>query len=259
MAEKTKLKAPSEQSVKEEVVHLYQIVLKALRSEIVRGIYPVGTPLPSEAALMDRFRVSRHTVRAALRNLREAGLVRSHQGLGTIVEGPGANSGYVHQINTITDLFPVNVETRYDPVTHPIGPLPNWAEPVNNVTDERRWLTITALRYRSGTDTPINELTCFVAARFAGVGRVISMHGGSIYGMIEAIYGETIQEVEQTFVGAKARDGLGSRIGLSDGDPMIEVGRVYRLTSDHNVAVVSFNRYRVEDFSFSMSIRRVKD
>lgn len=259
MAEKTKDRTSSGDNAKEEVVHLYQIVLKALRSEIVRGIYPVGTPLPSEAALMDRFRVSRHTVRAALRNLREAGLVRSHQGLGTIVEGPGANAGYIHQINTISDLFPISVETRYDPVTLPIGPLPNWASSVNNITDQRKWLTITAVRYKIGTDTPISELSCFVAARFAGVGRVISTHGGSIYSMIEAIYGETIQEVEQTFVGAIAREGLGSRLGLQPGDPMIEVGRVYRLTSDHDIALVSFNRYRIEDFSFSMSVRRVKE
>ena len=72
---------------------LYQTVVKALRAEILRGVYPVGTILPSETNLLERFGVSRHTIRAAVRHLRDLGLVESHQGLGSVVLRPGGEPG----------------------------------------------------------------------------------------------------------------------------------------------------------------------
>lgn len=237
---------------------LYQIVVKTLQSEIVRGLYPVGSQLPSEASLVERFRVSRHTVREALRALREAGLVKSHQGLGTLVQRPGSREGYVHHINTISDLFPVSVKTHYEVIESKLVSLPEWACFFPEIEDSRTWLHVNGRRYRSDTDKPFNEVSTFVAARFAGVGRVIGTHPGSIYGAIEMIYGETISEVEQvigSFVADKER---GSAIGMKPGDVGIEVRRLFRIASDHDIALLSFNRYRPEDFTFSMSLRRVR-
>jgi hypothetical protein len=65
--------------------HLYLQVARALKEEIVGGVYPVGTQLPTEDELCERFSVSRYTVREALRRLREDNLVSSRQGAGTVV------------------------------------------------------------------------------------------------------------------------------------------------------------------------------
>ncbi len=54
---------------------LYLQVVRALKDEIVSGVYPVGSQLPTEEELCDRFSVSRYTVREALRRLREDNLV----------------------------------------------------------------------------------------------------------------------------------------------------------------------------------------
>src|SRR5215831_5142059 len=148
---------------------LYQIVVKTLQSEIVRGIYPVGTLLPSEAALVERFRVSRQTVRSAIRTLREAGLVKSHQGLGTMVRNLGANHGYVHHVSTISDLFPVNVETHYELVEGTLASLPKYAQSFLDENTDRTWLHIRGFRYREGSTTAFNEVDIFVPGRFAGV------------------------------------------------------------------------------------------
>jgi DNA-binding GntR family transcriptional regulator len=67
---------------------LYMQVVRALKDEIVSGIYPVGSQLPTEEELCDRFSVSRYTVREALRRLREDSLVSSRQGAGTTVVPP---------------------------------------------------------------------------------------------------------------------------------------------------------------------------
>ena len=51
--------------------HRYLQVARALRKEIVDGVYPVGSQLPTEHQLCERFSVSRYTVREALRRLRD--------------------------------------------------------------------------------------------------------------------------------------------------------------------------------------------
>lgn len=51
--------------------HRYLQVARTLRKEIVDGVYPVGSQLPTEHELCQRFSVSRYTVREALRRLRK--------------------------------------------------------------------------------------------------------------------------------------------------------------------------------------------
>lgn len=237
---------------------LYQIVVKALQSEIVRGIYPVGTHLPSEAALVDRFRVSRHTIRGAIRSLRDAGLVSSHQGRGTVVQSPGHSQGYIHHVSTISDLFPVNVETRYQVPNGELRGLPDWVQDLPPSISDRSWLHICGERFRPGETRPMNQVEVFVSARFAGVGRVVNGAAGSIYGMVELIYGETISQVQQIIGAFRADDVRGAALGLPPGETGMEIRRIYRLASDGDIALISFNYYRPEDFSFSMTLSRVK-
>jgi DNA-binding FadR family transcriptional regulator len=57
-----------------------ELVARRLRGEIVRGDTPVGEPLASEKELMERFGVSRPTLRAALRILETQSLVEVRRG-----------------------------------------------------------------------------------------------------------------------------------------------------------------------------------
>ena len=67
-----------------------ELVARRLRAGILRGETPVGGPLPSEAELMERFDVSRPTLRAALRILESESLVEVRRGSrgGTWVREP---------------------------------------------------------------------------------------------------------------------------------------------------------------------------
>ncbi|MDE3079773.1 MAG: phosphonate metabolism transcriptional regulator PhnF [Paracoccaceae bacterium] len=66
-------------------VPLWQSIAEALRAEIARGHYRQGDRLPTEAELAARFGVNRHTVRRALADLAEAGLVHARRGAGVFV------------------------------------------------------------------------------------------------------------------------------------------------------------------------------
>ena len=66
---------------------LAQELVDALGERIRTGALPPGTKLPTEAAVMEEFGVSRTVVREAISKLQAAGLVDTRHGVGTFVVG----------------------------------------------------------------------------------------------------------------------------------------------------------------------------
>lgn len=64
---------------------IWSSIAVTLRQEIAAGTYTPGARLPTEAALSARFGVNRHTLRRALADLAEAGIVVSRRGSGVFV------------------------------------------------------------------------------------------------------------------------------------------------------------------------------
>lgn len=70
---------------------VWRAIANALRGDITEGRYRPGDKLPTEATLAARFGVNRHTVRHALSDLVEAGLVRTRRGSGAFVAAVPTN------------------------------------------------------------------------------------------------------------------------------------------------------------------------
>lgn len=64
---------------------LWHQIGEILAADIAAGTFAAGARLPTEPELMQRFGVSRFTVRQALAHLEQRGLVRAEQGRGTFV------------------------------------------------------------------------------------------------------------------------------------------------------------------------------
>ncbi|MDO5659170.1 MAG: phosphonate metabolism transcriptional regulator PhnF [Paracoccus sp. (in: a-proteobacteria)] len=64
---------------------LWVSIRDSIAAEIAAGAARPGDQLPTEAALAARFGVNRHTVRRALADLAESGLVRARRGAGVFV------------------------------------------------------------------------------------------------------------------------------------------------------------------------------
>ena len=71
---------------KESPIPLYHQVKDAIRDRIDAGYWKPGDQLPTEDDFMARLRVSRITIRQALRELSALGYIRREQGRGTFVE-----------------------------------------------------------------------------------------------------------------------------------------------------------------------------
>ncbi|MBY6067396.1 phosphonate metabolism transcriptional regulator PhnF [Leisingera aquaemixtae] len=64
---------------------VWKSIAIALTDDIAQGRYETGGKLPAEAQLATRFGVNRHTVRRALAEMSEQGLVHSRRGAGVFV------------------------------------------------------------------------------------------------------------------------------------------------------------------------------
>jgi GntR family transcriptional regulator len=67
---------------------LYAQIERVLAADIAEGRLPLGSRVPSEDSLIERFAVSRTTIRSTIQNLARRGLVEIRRGKGTFVTQP---------------------------------------------------------------------------------------------------------------------------------------------------------------------------
>ncbi|MDR2133075.1 MAG: GntR family transcriptional regulator [Clostridiales Family XIII bacterium] len=73
---------------KNSVTPLYRQLVRSIRNDIVSGVYPHGTQIPTETELSGIYKVSRATVRSAVSELVKDGSLIKKQGKGTFVASP---------------------------------------------------------------------------------------------------------------------------------------------------------------------------
>jgi GntR family transcriptional regulator len=86
---------------------LYSHVEAVLASEINDGNLKVGDQLPTEDSLIERFEVSRITVRRAIQNLVSRGLVEIRRGKGTFVAAPKITQDLTELSGFVEDMHAV--------------------------------------------------------------------------------------------------------------------------------------------------------
>ena len=86
----------------------YQLYLW-LKNEIYAGNYKAGETLPSENEMIEAFKVSRITVRQAIAELENDGLIKKHRGKGSIVLPVKTNSS-LDSLNSFTENAELNGE-----------------------------------------------------------------------------------------------------------------------------------------------------
>lgn len=67
---------------------LYQQLQEAIEHDIEHGVYQPGSQIPTEEELSNHYQVSRVTVRRALKELTDAGIISKKQGRGTFLNTP---------------------------------------------------------------------------------------------------------------------------------------------------------------------------
>lgn len=244
----------SEQELSNKVP-LYRQVVQTLKQEIVSGVYPVDSQLPPETKLRERFKVSRHTIREALRELRDAGLVSSRQGLGTTVLRPGRPQSYVHEVASVSDLIELANATRYEVGASGTVTLDRAVAGRIGAGQGEQWLRIEGFRYAPEESRPVCWTEVYVQRQYAGVARLIGRRPGAIYQLIEDLYAETIDKIVQTIATLRVPAQIAETLGAPRNAVAIDVRRNY-LLPDGTTAEAARNIYPADRFQLSMTMRR---
>ncbi|MBV8929292.1 MAG: GntR family transcriptional regulator [Mycobacteriaceae bacterium] len=237
--------------------HRYLQVARTLRKEIVDGVYPVGSQLPTEHALCERFSVSRYTVREALRRLREDNLVSSRPRTGTLVVPRASSDQYVQDVMSINDLLAFASGARFAIESTAMVTIDEGLGARAGLAMGEEWLAVRGFRQTEGADSPVCWTEYYINRTFAAVGRLLQRHTGPIFPLIEDLFGVTIVEVHQEISAVLTSPQLARGLNTDAGAPALEVRRTYR-TSDGEVAQVTINTHPASRFRHSMTMRRVR-
>ncbi len=233
----------------------YAQLRDVLQGRIEAGAYGVGDLMPTELELQEEFALSRHTVREALRQLIEAGLVRRRQGSGTQVVRASVEQNYVHSMRSLSELFQYASDThfRIDSMTE--------AKPGLEVVGlfgadaDTPWLRIEGIRLKSDHLATICASTVFLNIAFRSLAPKLPGHQGAIYRLVEENFGVTLADVEQEISAEPIGRDAASRLGVSARIWAVKVIRRY-LDADGRLLIVSINHHPGDRFSYAMHLRR---
>jgi GntR family transcriptional regulator len=236
---------------------LYAQVVRALKDEIVSGVYPVGSQLPTEEELCGRFSVSRYTVREALRRLREDSLVSSRPGAGTTVVPPRPSDSFVHEVMSINDLVAFATGVRFAIDTIEMIEIDEDVSARTGIARGEQWLAVRGFRHTEGSELPVCWTEVYINREFAAVGRLLQRHRGPIFHLIEDLFGQSIVEVHQEIAAALISPALARGLKAKAGATALEVQRTYRLATG-KIAQVAINTHPASRFRHAMTMRRVR-
>lgn len=239
----------------------YAFVARRLAEGISAGDYPVGTVLPTEFELAEQFGVSRATVRSALRELQQLGLVSRRRNTGTRVEAARPvweAGGYTHNLRTVEDVLQYAAETRRciqqvvdevadDALAERIGCRPG-----------RRWLRVSSLRVHSGKAgvPPICWTDVYVDAAYAELVRAqVAEFPGAIACLIEERTGRGIAEIVQMIRSVGVPQRMVSALQAEANSHALEIVRRYRDASGDSF-LISVSIHPAGRFAYSLPLRR---
>jgi DNA-binding GntR family transcriptional regulator len=205
----------------------YQQVADELTGRIAAGKYPVGANLPTELELCRQYRISRHTVREALRRLRDNGLISRRRRAGTEVVARTPPASYRQPTNSISDFLQYAEETEVTVLrTKRVTSDADLAE----LLDGRpggTWIRIDSLRTFPADPRPICMTAAYVSADLPGIEEHLEHQSGPLLAVLERIYGLQIARIEQTIQAIRLGKRQAKLLRAEVGSPALRAVRRY--------------------------------
>ncbi|MBD3616588.1 MAG: GntR family transcriptional regulator [Gracilimonas sp.] len=211
----------------------HEYVKQHLQKEITEGNYEAGEKLPSENRLCDYFKVSRVTVRHALQNLENDGLIYRKQGIGAFVNDQNMKSNLVRLTDFSEDMRLAGLESssrlislkKVDPVKE-----------VNEILEVRPDMKLIRVdRIRLGSGKPVAFDITWLPP---GYGQLLfdeDLTTQTIYNVIEEKYEIPILAGSYKITAINADDYIANQLNISQNDAVLEIDRCSRTTGDKKV------------------------
>ena len=230
----------------------YLALAKAITRDIRSGTYPVGSLLPPEWDLCERFGVSRSTVREAIRKLSEVGLVIRHHGVGTRVEAAEVEPRYTFSIGAFEDFLHYIAETRLKVLRRDQVPAKLAGVELPEVGDD--WLMYEGFRYKDTEANPICWTRVFLHPRYRTVSEQSGRTSEPLFLRIQKQYGVKLAELEQQISAVLLAPEVATLLKAEPSSPALSTLRRY-LGSDGGILAVTMSIHPADRFRYDQSLR----
>jgi len=239
-----------------ESIPLYRKISNAILDGISNGAYPVGSLLPTEQEFCRQYRVSRYTVREAMRHIESLGLVSRRQGQGTQVRTTQVRRNLKLTLKTFSDVEQhgyfthlLDVQTEIIKADAKLA-----AELPCSVGD--RFLFVHCFRapIDESIPIPIAWNHTYIVAEYAAVAKQIGKTEGPIYGLIERLFDEQVGEIEQDVSAIILDAKVAKKLTVKTGTAGLRVKRTY-FGKNMRPIMFGYNIYAGDRFSMNMRIR----
>lgn len=236
---------------------LWAHIARDLAAEIAAGYFPVGSLLPTEFELCDRYGASRHTIRSAIQELQDQGLVSRRKKVGTRVEAARPVNGYRQSLASIEDLVQFGVSHRR--VVQEIEPIVADRSLARTLGCEpgRAWLRVSSLRLQKEPGAPpVGWTDVYVDPTLSGVAeRVRASPDVLVSALIEQHYDRHITEIQQEITATGIPSRLAEKLAAKPGSPALRMVRRY-LDDTGAAFEISVTLHPAERFTFSTRLQR---
>lgn len=236
-------------------ITLYTRISEELARRIAGDVYPVGAVLPAENALAEEFDASRHTVRAALRQLQDLGLIARRRGSGTVVTAARPKAGFSQSLGSLEDL--VQLAARTPRSIHRVQEVVLDVEEAARlgVGPGTRWLRFVSTRGTEG-QPPVVWTELYVDAHYKGVRKLARQHPDRLVSdLIEEHYGRRIASVTQTISACAIPGSVARELEVAAESPGLFIMRHYKDQAG-KIVEVSCSHHPAGRYEFSTTLIR---
>ena len=206
---------------------LYLSLARALMQDIEQGRYPLGTALPPEDSLARHYAVSRHTVRQALRELKDEGVIWARAGVGTIVRSRPETPRFFSGIKTVWDLLQFVDATEMHVISRGQVVADARLAELLHCAPGQGWYEINILRKVPEDKLPLSYLQVYLRPAYAAAVGPEKVFTRPIYSMVEDRYGLRIVEVHQEITAANLGRAMARALKADEGQAALRITRSY--------------------------------
>ncbi len=210
----------------------YREVADTLIGEISAGQVAVGDRLPGELELTQRFGVSRHTVREALRLLEQLGMVGRRPGVGTVVRNDTAPVSTQHRLVSINEFLRYPGETRLHMRGSALLTLDAGQAELLHCPEGEQRLRLSGVRRCIDDGMAICWTEVYLLPAYGAIAGMIGQDARPVYQLIEERFGEHPRHIEVQLGAAQMTDEQARALDVPEGSSSLRVVRRYRNAGD---------------------------
>jgi len=204
-------------------VPLHRQLFLVLHDEIARGALAAGDGLPTEQSMCEQFGVSRITVRRALADLAEAGLIERRHGVGSFVTDRSTPRGHDETGSYMDELRQVEFETEVHVNEYGIRTVPG---PIaERLGSPDRALHVLRVRRARRTGEPLMITEVWLPESLADVITAPALAGAPLYHLLHDA-GIGLESLDHELTAEIAGPRTAALLGVSIGAALIRINSV---------------------------------